>query len=352
VSETLIALRTTSTITLGNEITGAFMPPVKCDADGNLFIRKFATNRPLGPVIKIDQEGKPTALFSPDRFPDLKLDRIIAFFPAADGGIYQVAQSSISKTRSAFVLHYSSDGSPSSPTRLDAEFEIYTFAAFSDGNFLISGTERDPLDKNDHGRPVTKVFSPDGSELAQLSFEEKKAKKKTGGAAPISNANATNAATPPQSQTSTNSSGAQPDGPPPPPRPGASETSVASFDLKDAEASRDGNLYVMRSSSQALVNLISSGGKITKTLKIPAPLPGAVPVSFHVSENRLALLFGDRDQKSVAIAVVDAQTGRRIALYSGSTDLGSFACYSANDGVFTFLKHGDKSTLEITRAEP
>ena len=331
------------------------MPPVKCDPDGNLFIRKFAMNRPLGPVIKIDPDGKPTALFSPDRFSDLKLHRVDAFFPGSDGGIYQVAQSGFAKARVVYILHYSSDGEPSSPTRLDADFEIYTFAVFPDGNFLISGTERDPLDKNDHGRPITKVFSTDGRELAKLSFEEKEKKKSSQKGArsspksdattpePVSESKAAPAPQPPPSD---------PNDPPPPPRPAPSEKSVASLDLKDAEASRDGNLYVMRTSTLALVSIISPAGKITKTLKIPAPLPGAVPVSFHVSENRLALLFGDPAHKAVAITVLDAQTGRRIATYSAPMDLGWFACYSANDGAFTFLKHSEKNTLEVTRAEP
>ena len=111
----------------------------KCDGDGNLYIRKFATDRPLlGPVVKIDPDGKRVALFDPAAFSQLALDRADAFSPASDGGMYQVAQSGVLKPR-IYVLHFSSDGSTSSPTLLAADLEVYTFAAFASGSFLVSG---------------------------------------------------------------------------------------------------------------------------------------------------------------------------------------------------------------------
>jgi hypothetical protein len=341
-------LHATSTMNLTSEIGGAFMPPVKCDADGNLYIRKFASNRPRGPVVKIDPDGKPTVVFDPGVFASLGLDRVDAFSPAPDGGIYQIAQTGLPKPR-IYVLHYSSDGSPSSPARLDADFEVYTFAAFPEGSFLVSGTQRDPLDKNDHGHGVTKVFSADGRELAQLSFPDPKAKSHKSaqtGSQPASKAAADSAA---KSAPGAPSQPGQKDAPPEPPM--APAKAPAAIDLKDAEVGRDGNLYVMRTSAQALVDVISPSGKIMKTLKIAAPLPNSVPTSFHVSENRLALLFWNAEKETLAIAVVDAQTGRKIAAYSDAANLGSFACYSANDGVFTFLKHGDKDVMEVIRAE-
>src|ERR1700687_906663 len=171
-SGSTIALHVSSTMNVASEMGGAFMSPSKCDADGSLYVRKLAVDRPLlGPVVKIDSEGKRTALFDPAAFSQLALDRADAFSPASDGGIYQIAQSGALKPR-IYVLHFSSDGSPSSPTRLDADFEVYTFAAFANGNFLVSGVKRDVQDRNDRGRNFTAVFSTDGRELAQLSFQE------------------------------------------------------------------------------------------------------------------------------------------------------------------------------------
>ena len=319
ISGSTVALHTSSTMNVASEMGGAFMSPSKCDADGNLYIRKLATDRPLlGPVVKIKPDGKRTALFDPAAFSQLAIDRADAFSPASDGGLYQIAQSGGLKPR-IYVLHFSSDGSPSSPTLLDADFEAYTFAAFADGNFLVSGVKRDVQNKNDRGRNFTAVFSADGRELAQLSFQ-----------APQESAKAS------AGKANTNDA----------------EKTTPGLDLAEAEVGSDGNLYVMRFSSPALVYVIGPSGKIMKTIKVSSPLPGALPSAFHLSGNRLALSFWNNENHRQTVVVADAQTGRKIASYADPTGLGpSFACYSANDGVFTFLKLGEGNELEVIRAE-
>ena len=109
ISGSTIALRATSTMNVASEMGGAFMSGSKCDGDGNLYIRKYAVDRPLlGPVVKIDPDGKRAALFDPAAFSQLALDRADAFSPASDGGLYQIAQSGVLKPR-VYVLHFSSD---------------------------------------------------------------------------------------------------------------------------------------------------------------------------------------------------------------------------------------------------
>jgi hypothetical protein len=326
VAGSTLALRASSTMKVASEMGGAFMNPSKCDGDGNLYIRKYATDRPLlGPVVKIDPGGRRTALFDPATFSQLALDRADAFSPASDGGMYQIAQSGVLKPR-IYVLHFSSDGSPAAPTRLDADLEVYTFAAFADGNFLVSGVQRNGQNKNDRGRNFTAVFSADGRELAQLSFAELRsagksgAKAETGGAQQDSNRVADQAA--------------------------------PTLDLADAEVGSDGNLYVLGGSSPVLVYVIASSGKIVRTLKVLAPMKDATPSAFHVSGNRLAISFWNDETQGQTVVVADAQTGRKIARYADGGGLGpSLACYSANEGVFTFLKLGEGNALEVIRAE-
>ncbi len=302
------------------------MVPSKCDADGNLYIRKYAMDRPLlGPVVKINPEGKRTALFDPAAFPQLELDRADEFSPASDGGIYQIAQSGVVKPH-IYVLRFSSDGAPSSPTLLDADFEVYTFAAFATGNFLLSGVRRDVLNRNDRGRNFSAVFSADGRELAQLSFQEAQSPVKAGA----------------RSDAGGHQKDASKD----------AEKSAPMLDLADAEVGSDGNLYVMRGSSPALVYVIAPSGKIMQTIKVTAPLAGSVPNGFHVSGNQLAISFSNEENQSQTIVVADAQTGRKISSYADTTGMGtSFACYSANEGVFTFLRLGEANALEVIRAE-
>jgi hypothetical protein len=320
-----LSLRATSTMSVASEMGGAFMSGSKCDADGNLYIRKYASDRPLlGPVVKIDSDGKRSALFDPAAFSQLGLDRADAFSPATDGGIYQIAQSGIVK-RNIYVLHFSSDGSPSTPTRLDADLEVYTFAAFADGNFLVSGVERD-AQKNDRGRNFTAVFSADGRELAQLSFD--KSHKSPAVA---------------KAGTRPETDGKE--------APKAAEDSPVQLDLAEAEVGSDGNLYVMRSSSPALVYVIAPSGRIVHTLKVAGPVPGARPGAFHVSGNQMALLFWNEETETRTVVVADAQTGRKISSYNDLSGGSQFACFSANEGLFTFLRLGDGNSLDVIRAQ-
>jgi hypothetical protein len=77
-----------------------------------------------------------------------------------------------------------------------------------------------------------------------------------------------------------------------------------------------------------------------------------MPNTFHVSANRVAVSFWDDNTNTQTLVVTDAQTGRRIAAYSDAGALGpSFACYSADEEVFTFLHLGEGNTLEVIRAE-
>ena len=311
----VLALHETSRTNVVSEMGGAFMGSPKCDADGNLYIRKYASDRPLlGPVAKIDSEGKRTALFDPVTFSQLDLLRADAFSPTSDGGLYQIAQSGVVKPR-IYVLYFSADGSASSPIRLEANFEVYSFAAFLNGNLLVSGFERDVQNPKDAGRAVTEVFSADGRVLAQLSLDPPPKLAKAAG------------------------------------KPAAMSGKPApTLDLADAEVGVDGNLYAMRNSSPALIYVISPAGKVVRTLKVSAPVTGEVPGAFHVSSNRLAVSFGKDD--GWMIAIVDAQTGHKIATYFDPGTAGtSFACYSADDGVFTFLTLGEGNALEVIRAE-
>jgi hypothetical protein len=324
-SGSTFALHTSSTMNVASEMGGAFMNASKCDADGNLYIRKYAMDRPLlSPVVKIDAQGKRTAWFDPVAFSQLQLDRADAFSPAPDGGLYQIASAGIVKPR-IYVIHFSSDGSLSPPVRLDADFEPYQFAPFPSGNLLVSGRHRDLGDKTDVGRPVTAVFSADGRLLATLSFEPLPGPAETLG----KSAGKLAAKAPVDTQK---------------PAPG--------LDLSEAEAGADGNIYALRRSSPALVYVISPAGKILRTLKVRAPAAGVMPDAFHLSKNRMAISFWNDHDQSRVLVISDAQTGQEIASYSGAAEPGeSFACYSADDAVFTFLHLGEGNTLEVIRAE-
>src|SRR5882672_530396 len=228
-SSPAIALHESSRKSIVSEVGGAFMFPARCDADGNLYIRKYATDRPLlGPIVKIDPEGKRVAFFDPKAFSDVKPDRADAFSPAPDGAFYQIAGGGIAGSP-VYVLKFSSDGSPSSRVILAADFKPYQFAPFADGNFLASGFVSDPQGRPEKARAFNAVFSADGRLLKEISF---------GRAIDVE---------------ATASSTKHREG-------SALKPPLPTLDLSDSEAGVDGNIYALRHSSPALVYVISPGG--------------------------------------------------------------------------------------------
>jgi hypothetical protein len=190
----------------------------------------------------------------------------------------------------------------------------------------VSGIERDLGNKADLGRPFTAVFSADGRLQAQLSFGTPPGPEEISGKS--------------AGKTAAKAPAVDPQKP------------ALSLDLSDAEVGTDGNIYALRRSSPALVYVISPAGKLLRTLKVSPPAAGVMPDSFHVSKNRMAVSFWSDDDQNRMLVVSDAQTGQGIATYSGGAELGqSFACYSADDAVFTFLHLGEQNTLEVVRAE-
>lgn len=101
-----------------------------------------------------------------------------------------------------------------------------------------------------------------------------------------------------------------------------------------------------------MVYVIASSGRILKKLKIASPVPDGLSGDSHTSGNRLAISFEQKNERHTLV-IADAQTGRKIASYDESTGAGtSFACFSANEGVFTFLKLGAGNELGVIRSEP
>jgi hypothetical protein len=65
----------------------------------------------------------------------------------------------------------------------------------------------------------------------------------------------------------------------------------------------------------------------------------------------MALLFWNEETESRAVVLADAQTGRRISTYNDLSGGSQFACFSANEGVFTFLRLGDGNSLDVIRTQ-
>jgi len=109
------------------------MFPTKCDADGNLTSQVRYRPAVLGPIVKIDPEGKRVAFFDPVAVPN---SNSTALTPSP-APMAASTRSRLSNRQPQITCSISSDGF-SSPIHLDADFQPSS-RPFCGGNLLLSG---------------------------------------------------------------------------------------------------------------------------------------------------------------------------------------------------------------------
>jgi hypothetical protein len=98
----------------------------------------------------------------------------------------------------------------------------------------------------------------------------------------------------------------------------------------------DGNLYLIRSQSPAVVYVIRESGELLRTVRVESPMTGSEPVGLLVHGGALAITFHDSESRSLGvIRVADAITGAPRSDYKLVYELGeNVVCYKGNEFVF------------------
>jgi hypothetical protein len=124
-----------------------------------------------------------------------------------------------------------------------------------------------------------------------------------------------------------------------------------------AEAAKDGNVYVMRWMSPALIYAISGGGAVVRKFSVDPGDKALMPVMMHVSGGRIAVLFRNEATREQSVKVVNLE-GEEIANYDASPHdekmaIGAaFACYFAKQTRFIFLASDDDRRIMLRAFEP
>jgi hypothetical protein len=222
---------------------GGLAGRAKCDAEGNVHLRPtdgetFERYHPTSalPIRKIKPDGSLAGSFSvADAWPGLWA---IDFFVTADGKVYQAARSETD--RSVYLVSYLPNGSPGSKIRLDADlFVPYQLAVFPSGEFLVSG-----IHGAENRTPFTAVFSADGKLVKEIYESEDEDSRRRAEAGEVGF------------------------------RPNAIDSSNDFIAKGDVAAGSDGNVYLLRAASPALVYVISSKGEVVRKLRIESPGSG------------------------------------------------------------------------------
>jgi hypothetical protein len=269
----------------------------KCDDDGNIYARTEHPededdNGTKVPVQRIRPDGSVTGSFRvTDAGPDISA---MDFFVSGDGKVYEDAWTHDGKF--VHILEFSSDGSLKSNLALDPETSIYPYqiAVFKSGEFLVSGL---------HGlhvqTPFTAVFDTKGKLIKKIyepEDEDSRQKAEAGDAAFVSDSGYGNYY--------------------------ASHGDVA--------LGSDGNAYLLRAVSPALIYVISPKGEVVRKLRIESSDPGWVARTIRSASGRLAISFAQRGHFNGIIRVVDLQGNAIVDYISDDKNIypGFLSCYT------------------------
>jgi hypothetical protein len=313
-------------IPIPSEIATSIAVPLACDGDGNIFLQ--TENSGVSGVRKLSPKGERLAVFQPSANPDLKLDGVGNFALGQGGELYQFA---FPHEITRYLLAFKSDGTYKSAIKLHPGFPWMpsALAVLPSGNFLISGLE----DDRDHHAamwPITGIFSSDGSLLKEIKLQDDDDIRDMAASGDARVASPTN------------------------------QWANRAVEFSRMEAASDGNIYLMRWTTPAIIYAISPGGEVVRRFTVDPGEADYKPVEMHISGNRIALLFFQPQTMETRMKIVDLE-GHEIATYDEARAEGKakfgllgtvFACYTANPESFTFLTTGANDTLELAIAEP
>jgi len=307
-------------VVVESELGGAFREPLKCDSEGSVYVRGYdAVLRSKIPIRKFDtQKGVRLASFSLDSAPGLEFETGDEFFVAPDGELYWLTATKSER----YILTFAKDGTFKGKVKLEfgKPFLPYQLAVFAGGEFLISGLNPEDPGKKSDKKPFTGIFDKQGRLVKRIALQDDDAIHE---AAQRGDSNFTSELYPGQGNRA------------------VSQGAVV--------GSSDGNVYLMRRTSPALIYAISPAGTVVRRISVDSGDPALFPMEVHGVEGRLAIMFWNRVTGESLFKIVETQTGDVIATYANQNLFG-FTCYTLPQR-FTFLSTS-KGKLAFAHAEP
>jgi hypothetical protein len=303
--------------------------PMRCDSDGNLYLRGHVPRDNQTPITRISRKGDRVTTLSVDSDLDLRKATVSDFAVSPEGEVYQLAQVG----RDVYVATFSSEGTFKSKTKLDTPFWAAHIAPFGSQGFLVTGLAFSEEANKAPREGFTAVFDASGRLVKRLRLPGDVARKKEA---------ASSGSRAPQPHSSSHAKDAA----------GENDWQVPLL-LGTAEAAEDGNVYLLRRASPALLYVLGPSGQVLRKLTVKAPKPGLLPSSMHLARGRIALLFTEweRENPDEILVLLDTLTGERVGEYEVPVSLGgAFACYS-DDGFAFITSSGPKLAIEWAAPE-
>ncbi len=308
------------------QFQGTNLGQVSCDAHGNLYARKYddsgsgpALDRT--PVQQIKPDGTLSLSFALPR--TLSEGIISDFFVASDGSVYLLgwARTNVPDVYGSHVLRFAASGALEADVQLEAGQRFFPshIAVFRSGEILVTGRQGE-MDHSPFtavftsaGKLIRTVFEPEDEELRQRAI--------AGDPDVLARSNFGNEA----------------------------------VDLGGTTQGDDGNVYVLRRTSPALIFVIYSQGIVVRKLRVDAGDSSAFPRTLQAFSGGLVIVFGKPSVGGSRTLKVVSFKGETVARYvlDDTLRLGDLACYTPP--TFTFLtptKDDAEELMEVRRAQP
>jgi hypothetical protein len=302
-----ISLKVRDRVLVGAQAPGHIVLPVRCDRDGNLYMRLNTTaGIARSPVAKISPDGKIAATFSLDASRGTLRD----FAAGRNGSVYLLSSRSDAGTWIAEISQFDDAGQLDSVRMLKREFWPSNLAVYSSGSFLVAGVSK-PEKGLKEKLPFTGIFSSNGDVIATVTTKEENMHSAT--------------------------------------KEGNQAIFYAARDAGDVLPGEYDDMYLIRATSPANVMVISADGEVQRQFGLEPPEKDLEAFAVKVAGGKIAAEFSDAKGYSKFISVYDAQTGERTADYElGEGAEGVYACYAQDH--FTFLSAAANNQLEIRQA--
>lgn len=315
-----VKLVPTSTTVVQTEWRRPLHLPLRCDGDGNIYLRGFEQGNPASPVLRLSPKGDRVTTFSFGNEASLQKGVVQDFAVTPDGDVFELVQFD----NNTYIASFSDDGRFKSKTKIEKQFWPIHLTVLAGGtSFLITGAEV-PVKGGPPPKLINAIFDTSGRLTKEISFQHDPAELKE---APRDKPKVENY---------------------------LGDRTILPLVTGDAQTGPDGNWYVMRASKPAVIFALDSTGKLVRTVTVEPPEPRMDVGNMQFSANWIAVLFyranSDGQVEKRILALVDPRTGVREHTYVLGEGLGgAFAC--SNGTSYTFVTD-EGGKLAISYAQP
>jgi hypothetical protein len=288
----------------------AYEAPVRCDTNGNMYIRFYQQNPDAAPIVKVGPDGKLAA--EPVRLElvkELAKGGAIDFSVNANG---EVSVLGVDDKNHFFIANFDSQGQHKGITWLvlDADFVPWHYGIFSSGEILLTGGVK----MNSHPEPRALLLDKNGNSLHAVGTDEKLESDKNG----------------------------------------KIDEALSKFQLSTVVPGTEGNMYVLRPGAKPIVLVISPSGLIRDRWIVDSPGEGYLAQEIKVAAGNVVVVFlykrppGPQTSVEEVYRVLNSFTGEiRFDYVPDPTSKlrGAFTCYRP-PADFSLLSGGTEGGTE------